>query len=460
MDMKKSVFVMFLLAVCFAKAQVPRPAPMDTIMYDEREVTYFYYDNWDFCRDQYGYIWFYAIGEEPWAWQWYTDSTLRVCGIAICAIPLFLSEGYIDSNFSADPQIHTDSFIRVHIYEAGSGTLVTQANAIANINTVSRYIQTYGWEHTTDWSFHQYNVYGRHYKVYPVTEVYFDSTVTVSDSFYIGLSSVHPAPQTGLYPGKTIIGVLEYSCCAPEIYIDPQSYCFRTYGSTTTMYYEQQFASFDLNTERWGYSTGTLIGLPLIFPIIDSTGWYLYCDTMVCPRIKDLIVSVSEGMAVCSWLGDTLDGHSQWQLSYGPAGTEPGGGRVITTSAQSQVLSGLNDTMLYVAYVRGYCDECGKWGEWSPGMGFRLRVPEREGCAGVPEGSVSLQPNPARGVVNVVSSFRLSRIEVYSLDGRKVLEQEADGISTVVDVSGLSSGKYIAALYLPHGVATKKLVVE
>ena len=62
--------------------------------------------------------------------------------------------------------------------------------------------------------------------------------------------------------------------------------------------------------------------------------------------------------------------------------------------------------------------------------------------------------------MNVVSSFRLSRIELYSLDGRKVLEQEADGISTMVDVSRLPSGTYIAALYLPHGVATKKLVVD
>ena len=41
-----------------------------------------------------------------------------------------------------------------------------------------------------------------------------------------------------------------------------------------------------------------------------------------------------------------------------------------------------------------------------------------------------------------------------------MLEQEADGISTMVDVSSLPSGTYIAALYLPHGVATKKLVVE
>ena len=69
-------------------------------------------------------------------------------------------------------------------------------------------------------------------------------------------------------------------------------------------------------------------------------------------------------------------------------------------------------------------------------------------------------PNPTRDVVSVVSSYRMSRVVVYDLSGRAVVEQEADGITATVDVSGLASGTYIAAIYLPHGVVTKKLVVE
>jgi hypothetical protein len=60
----------------------------------------------------------------------------------------------------------------------------------------------------------------------------------------------------------------------------------------------------------------------------------------------------------------------------------------------------------------------------------------------------------------VVSSFQLSRIVLYDLSGRRMLEQEADGISATLDISSLAPGSYIAAIHTPHGVATKKLIVK
>ena len=71
-----------------------------------------------------------------------------------------------------------------------------------------------------------------------------------------------------------------------------------------------------------------------------------------------------------------------------------------------------------------------------------------------------LIPNPAHGVVSVVSSLRLERVAVYDLSGRCVVEQEAHGISAVVDISSLAPGTYIAALHTSYGIATKKLVVQ
>jgi hypothetical protein len=134
-----------------------------------------------------------------------------------------------------------------------------------------------------------------------------------------------------------------------------------------------------------------------------------------------------------------------------------------TVSSPMVTLTGLEVGTQYFALVRGYCSVTGEYGEWTSPLEVEIFQPGHEEPEGIEHPGdlgrfTRLVPNPARGEVNVVSSFRLSRIELYSLDGRKVLEQEADGISTMVDVSGLASGTYIVALYLPHGVATKKLV--
>jgi hypothetical protein len=51
-------------------------------------------------------------------------------------------------------------------------------------------------------------------------------------------------------------------------------------------------------------------------------------------------------------------------------------------------------------------------------------------------------------------------VEVYSLKGVKVKEEEVKAASTKMDVSDLPKGTYLVKVYTPKGVATKKLVVN
>ena len=73
--------------------------------------------------------------------------------------------------------------------------------------------------------------------------------------------------------------------------------------------------------------------------------------------------------------------------------------------------------------------------------------------------AVQLTPNPTSGAVSVVSSYSISLIKVYDLGGRVVMEQQCEGLSASLDVSGLAGGTYIVAIHTPAGVATKKLEV-
>ena len=56
-------------------------------------------------------------------------------------------------------------------------------------------------------------------------------------------------------------------------------------------------------------------------------------------------------------------------------------------------------------------------------MGFRLRVPEHEGSAEVPEGTVRMQPNPARGKMEVIADVELQGRGVYDAQGKQMLAQ-------------------------------------
>ena len=72
----------------------------------------------------------------------------------------------------------------------------------------------------------------------------------------------------------------------------------------------------------------------------------------------------------------------------------------------------------------------------------------------------SVQPNPATERVEVLSSFGVSRVEVFNAAGRKVMDLKAEGLKATLDVSKLPSGAYLLRIHTPQGMTTKKLVVR
>ena len=53
---------------------------------------------------------------------------------------------------------------------------------------------------------------------------------------------------------------------------------------------------------------------------------------------------------------------------------------------------------------------------------------------------VSLTPNPVRGAAQVLSSFGLTRVEIYSAAGARVADMPASGLKATIDLSGLPAG--------------------
>ena len=202
------------------------------------------------------------------------------------------------------------------------------------------------------------------------------------------------------------------------------------------------------------------VTIPMIFPIID-----LLFDTTMCHAARNIRVAErTDSSATLMW--DSGDG-GPWEVAFGKITDQWEDFTITQTTVPTLTVSGLEVGMQYFALVRSYCSVTQEYGDWSSPV--EVEIYERHdppdppigiGESGDGDRLVMMMPNPASGVVSVVSSYRLNRIEVYDVKGDKVYEEKAEGITAEFDVSGWAKGTYVVAMYPEYGVVTKKLVVR
>ena len=76
-----------------------------------------------------------------------------------------------------------------------------------------------------------------------------------------------------------------------------------------------------------------------------------------------------------------------------------------------------------------------------------------------------LVPNPARGVVTVVTGEGVEcsercRVELRDVTGRVVKRGVLEGRMTAMDIADLRAGVYFVTVVTPQGLSTRKLAVE
>ena len=207
--------------------------------------------------------------------------------------------------------------------------------------------------------------------------------------------------------------------------------------------------------------------LPNLFPIIDPP----------CMSVDSVTVEAdSAGCVTVRW--DSLPMQSHWMVSFGPEGIAAGEGETDTVSERQWRRCGLEPGGSYTVSVRSRCNLLYRQ-EWSPWSGVWTVTASGNGGSNPedpdpedpnpedPEGiyevggvHAELTPNPATGRVRVSCGEMLRMVEVYDLQGRRMVAQEAAGTSLELDISTLAAGRYTVIVHTAEGIGAKALVVR
>ncbi|MBQ6069347.1 MAG: T9SS type A sorting domain-containing protein [Bacteroidales bacterium] len=429
--MKKIIIILLLVVSCDALfAQTPNTR--DTIM--GREPTYYYqywFDSAHFqyarsCRKQIG-----AIGRTEVAKYNYTDSALTIVGIAAYVFADTHVIGLPWDPQCADTSLDNwyENFILYKPTDTGMVPLATQRYSILD---TTRWMRLY---YNID--YYLSNSDSVYVGYFPIYEAYFDEPVSVTDSFYVATTNYHGVvdSQSWTYPG-----------------LRAGTSCYLHWESQKPCYLQHiAWKDFNITNNQWRYEEADVV--LLVFPIIDTTQPRCWRHVGLNVRTQD-----SNGVYL-AW--ESGENNRTWEVAYGRADEDPEGYSTLFTHTPECVLTGLTAGAEYAVRVRASCFNNTQYSSWTDTLRF-TREGEPLSIVTIDDDGdgIRLMPNPARGLVTVLSSYRLSGVVVYDLAGRAVLEQEEEGLSTTFDVSALAKGVYVVAIHTPAGIATKRLVVE
>ncbi|MBP5516336.1 MAG: T9SS type A sorting domain-containing protein [Bacteroidales bacterium] len=428
----------------------------------------------------------------------YTDHPIEIVGLAAAIEPVWMVGGAGQSDqwhTTHDPDsTWLPEYLLLYTYgERDSFNLAKQVRW--RKSDPVRYMKQsfrnlWGYYEITPWDRHCCNAKFDHEWYVPVHEYYFDKPVTVTDSFYVGWTQYS---NRILVPWHLLEGEnYETGCNVVQMHV--YNHLFKVYGEMDQNYNidycdscatiplfrykylkerELIFNHDSLGEWRW---YPQMIADPvwrwednhayaLVFPIVKIDTQYAYR----CPVVSNLhveqtsVLSDGSNCAVLMW-NSIGAADTTYEVCFGPAGTPPEDCTRMYSAYNAKNICGLDSCEEYVVYVRAKCHRGAVdfYGEWSEGLRVKIcdDTMSGEGIGDIMEQLVRVVPNPATTQVRVLSSYTLSRVEVFDLQGNKVLDQPAFGLTATFPVRDWPKGMYIVVVHTPAGTASKKLVVD
>ena len=286
--------------------------------------------------------------------------------------------------------------------------------------------------------------------IVPLREYYFDSAITVTDSFYLGC--VVPDIDAS---GPNAFNIFTY--IASHIW----DYCTYSSMDANGTYKEcatdmPEFIYYDSSRldNQWHYYTHKRF--QLIFPIIELD---TFCVTPEEPQ-----VTYRDSLTVrVEWVDNN---NLYWEVSRSALNGDPDTGLITPTTVPYIEYTDINDDSIYHVYVRGYC-ETGIWSGWSDWSTHCLidSIPTPPtppaGITTIEATDFTLSPNPAKSLVTLKCTGDMQgSVEIIDMQGKVWSKKSLAGHHTEFDVSTLPAGTYLVCITTDKGTTTKKLSIE
>jgi hypothetical protein len=397
----------------------------------------------------------------------YTDEPLQIIGIATSAV-MKRAGAYEDDLFD----IPQPEYMR--LYEASGGSFVMLKEVEYDWYTPRRKMKVPVRSGANElWTGIPYPccyMTPDSNKYINIREYYFDKPVTVHDSFYIGYTienlytwTYNPHAEWSNPHAYRIAPVTYYwdTIIAKQVFSSQcTDFCQQT--SFLHKFRDIWWSNGDTNQALSVWKWEESPYFTLIFPIIVIDSSYII-PPYQCPSVENFrLGDRGENNAILLW--STNAEHNSWQVSYGPAGTEPDDGSILHCPLPVTNITNLDTCTDYVAYIRAVCNHDSiVFSDWSEPLNFNICDTASSHGTGIPYGLdlyVNLIPNPADDYVQVVSSFEINAIEIVDSQGRHKLNKKANGHALSVDTRNWTAGVYFVVVHTVGGSFTKKLVIR
>lgn len=431
-----------------ARCLLYAPSAVTVCVGNQSELGYGFLDVYSHDRWNERYINHFVAGK-------HADSTIRVVGIAML-YPRYHTPGMLEqvsewdygwdkgSRVVDEMIAHGFDILKMQLLDTNMNVIASASTSLAD--TIGKPVFVFNKER----AFEVYmgsEIYSLRYDVF---EAFFDTPVSVSDSFYLGAYFENTATDRAL--ALAIPNIM-------EIHPLPTYYDFPEYNwmARGGFRYESAVVNGILTVVRTPVADSVWFtidddgcevnhGFMLIFPILE----------VVCDVPQGVSASpMGAGHVLLRW--DTGQWDTAWEVSYGPSGTLPGQGTVLATSEPSLMLSGISPDTTYVAYVRSLCTvRDTQWSDWSDSINFGRRQSIGAVAGNV---TVDLLPNPAAERLLLTADAELSAIDVYTSAGTHHTRLPATGRAAPIDVSAWPAGTYLLLVHTDRGTLLRRLTV-
>lgn len=285
---------------------------------------------------------------------------------------------------------------------------------------------------------------------FTVREYYFDSAITVTDSFYLGKSNYQCSD-----PIRFITNNLEYYynlSLYSSVSIENDVTCWKHFPQNTLIQRREETV-IDGEQNAWSYHESKIY--PLIFLIIEVDTVELArlysCQVPTNPRTSELGLSATRIL----WNDAT---NLRWEVALT---NSDGDERIRTTTTTHCDFYGLSLDTTYTISVRGYCDNkmWSGWSDWSDTIAYT--PPQPGGIPVASEGLFTLSPNPAGNTLSIISANGLQgTATVLDLQGRLLASIPLTGATTTLDISTLPAATYIVEVAVTDGSTHRQKFIK